>query len=150
VTSQATIDSFVQSKEIAVIGVSRSGEKFGNTIFRELRDKGYAVYPVNPHADEIEGTRCYQSVRELPNAVDGIVVVVKPEQSEQVVREAAAAGIEKVWLQQGAESREALAACDELGIPVVSRNCILMFAEPVESIHKFHRFLRRIFGKMPA
>jgi hypothetical protein len=150
VTSQATIDSFLQSKEIAVIGVSRSGQKFGNTIFRELRDKGYVVYPVNPHADEIEGTRCYRSVRELPDTVEGIVVVVKPEQSEQVVREAAAAGIGKVWLQQGAESREALAACDELGTPVVSRNCILMFVEPVESIHKFHRFLRRIFGKMPA
>lgn len=149
-TSKAAIDSFVQSKEIAVIGVSRSGGKFGNTIFRELRDKGYAVYPVNPHAEEIEETRCYRSVRELPNTVEGIVVVVKPEQSEQVIREAAAAGIRKVWLQQGAESRQALAACDELDIPVVSRNCILMFVEPVESIHKFHRFLRRIFGRMPA
>jgi hypothetical protein len=149
-TSKATVDEFVGSRELAVIGVSRSGSKFGNTIYRELKDKGYVVYPVNPNTDEIEGDRCYRSIAEVPQTVEGAVVVVGKDHSETVVREAAAAGIKRIWLQQGTESPGSLAACEELGLSSVSRNCILMFAEPVGSLHKFHRFLRQVFGRMPS
>lgn len=149
-TTKATIDAFLESRALAVVGVSRSGTKFGNVIFQDLKEKGRSVYPVNPHADEIHGARCFHSVQELPDDVEGVVVVVPPEQSETVVREAAASGISRVWLQQGAESEATLAACDELGLEVVSKECILMYAEPVGSLHRFHRFFKRVFGRMPA
>jgi hypothetical protein len=32
---------------------------------------------------------------------------------------------------------------------LVTGQCILMFAEPVEGIHKFHRNLKKWFGRMP-
>jgi hypothetical protein len=149
-TTKATIDGFLGSGALAVVGVSRSGTKFGNAVFQDLRDKGWTVYPVNPHADEIHGARCYHSVEELPEDVEGVVVVVPPDQSEAVVRQAAASGIRRVWLQQGAESEATLAACDELGLEAVSKECILMYAEPVGSLHRFHRFFKRVFGRMPA
>jgi len=36
--------------------------------------------------------------------VDGVVICVTPQKSVQVIRDAVAAGIQKIWLQQGAQS----------------------------------------------
>ena len=64
--TKASVDQFLDQKAIAIVGVSRSGKKFGNAIFRELRDKGVGVVPVNPNAEEIEGVRCYADVKDVP------------------------------------------------------------------------------------
>lgn len=149
-TTKQTIDAVLGSRSIAVVGVSRQGNKFGNLVYRELKQKGYSAYQVNPHADEIDGDPCFRSPADLPPEVEAAVISVPPDHAEGAVRETAAAGITKIWLQQGAESPGALAACEELNVEVVSGNCILMFAEPVTSIHKLHRVLRRVFGRMPA
>lgn len=148
--SAASVDAFVSQKKLALVGASRSGQKMGNAILRELGAKGYTVYPVHPEAATINGTPAFASFAELPEPVGGAIVCVKPEQTEQVVRDAKQAGIERVWLQQGAESAQAVAFCEENGIDAITKECILMFAEPVESIHKFHRFFKRLFGRMPA
>ncbi|MFP4112756.1 MAG: CoA-binding protein [Spirochaetota bacterium] len=148
-TPAASIRSFMEAKKLALVGASRSGRKFGNMVLNELTAKGYTVYPVHPGAQYIADQKCYSSLAELPESVGGVVVVVKPDQSEIVVRDAYAAGIPRVWLQQGAESASALAYCEQNGIDAISRECILMHAEPVQSIHAVHRFFRRLFGRMP-
>jgi predicted CoA-binding protein len=78
VEERERIDAFLAEKELAVAGVSRGGNKFGNTIYRELRQRGYTVHPINPHAAEVEGTRCYASVAELPQGTGGVIAVVPP------------------------------------------------------------------------
>ena len=77
------------------------------------------------------------------------MIVVPPAQTEAVVRAAAEAGIKRVWMQQGSQSPEAIRFCEEHGISVVRRECILMFTEPVTSIHRVHRGLWRLLGKLP-
>jgi predicted CoA-binding protein len=149
-SSAATARTFVSQKKLAIAGVSRSGKKFGNAIMKELASKGYEIFPVHPEAEVIDGRKCARSFADLSEPVGGVIVNVKPEQAISVVRGAHAAGITRVWLQQGAQSDEAIAFCGEHGMDVVSRQCILMFAEPVDSIHKFHRFFKRLFGGMPA
>jgi hypothetical protein len=34
-------------------------------------------------------------------------------------------------------------------VNLVTGQCILMFAEPVEGFHKFHRNLKKLFGRLP-
>jgi hypothetical protein len=148
-TSRADVASFLAERTLALVGVSRSGRKFGNVAWRELRSKGYRVFAVNPHTDAIGGEGCYHSLSELPEPVGGVVVVVPPADTERVVREAAAAGIRRVWLQQGAESAEALRFCREQGMTVVAGECILMFAEPAGFVHRTHRWIWNILGKLP-
>lgn len=143
------IDAFLAEKELAVAGVSRGGNKFGNTIYRELRQRGYTVHPINPHAAEVEGTRCYASVAELPQGTGGVIAVVPPEQTPELLNQLAAAGIGKVWMQPGSQSQAALDVCRTRNIEAVSGRCILMFTEPVASIHKLHRFFARLFGSYP-
>ncbi len=144
---KAAIDDFLSQGALAVVGVSRSGKKFGNAASRELRTKGYRVIPVHPEAESIVGERCYPSLKELPEPVGGLLVVVPPAQTEQVVREAAEAGIRRVWLQQGAESAAAIKYCRDQGMSVVHGECILMFAAPTGG-HKLHRWLWKLLGKL--
>lgn len=147
-TVRAAVEEFLEQKTLAVVGVSRSGKKFGNAAARELRKKGYRVIPVHPVADEIDGERCYANLRELPEQVGGVLVVVPPSETERVVRDASDAGIGRVWMQQGAQSDTAIEYCNDRGISVVHGECILMFAEPTGG-HKLHRWIWKVLGKLP-
>lgn len=149
INSRKTIDEFMALKSIAIVGVSRNKDKFGNAIYRDLKAKGYKVMAVNPKLDMVEGDRCYAGLGALPEKADGVVIVISPAETVAVIEEAARLGIKYVWLQQGANSPESEAKCQELGLNVVSGECIFMFLEPVQSIHGFHRFIWKLFGKMP-
>ncbi|UCE16438.1 MAG: CoA-binding protein, partial [Candidatus Bathyarchaeota archaeon] len=50
----------------AVVGASRDSEKYGYQVYKDLREAGYRVYPVNPKADKILGDKCYLNLRDLP------------------------------------------------------------------------------------
>ena len=147
---KADVVEFLSQPALAIVGVSRGGKKIGNSIFRELKTIGYRVYAVHPSAETLEGERCYSNLKSLPEAVGGVVVVVPPMESEKVIRDAAEAGIPRVWLQQGAESDAAVRSAQEKGMQVVSGECILMFANSPVFLHKIHRFVNKIAGKMPA
>lgn len=148
-TTKVAVENFVAQRALAVVGVSRSGKKFGNLAFNALKAKGYRVFPVHPHAEAIAGERCYHSLFELPEAVEGVFIAVPPAESEHVVREAAGAGIRRVWLQPGAESFEVIQFCEVNGIEVIHGECVLMFAPPVRSIHRCHRWLWSTLGRLP-
>lgn len=143
-----TIQDFVHCKRLAVVGVSRSGKKFGNMALAELKARGYEVFPVHPSAREIGGELCYPKLGVLSGRVDGVFVCVPPQQAAQVLREAAAAGMRNVWLQQGAESPEVLALAGALGLNLVHGKCVLMYAPPVRSFHGWHRAFARLFGQL--
>ena len=148
-TTKAMVNDFLDQRTLAVVGVSRDGKKFGNTAYKELKAKGYRVIPVNPHAEAIEGDLCYPSLSDLPDPVDGVLIVVPPSETEKVVREAAEAGITRVWMQQGAESVAAVRFCEEQGISAVHGECILMFAETGAFHHRLHRWVWGLLGKLP-
>ena len=148
-TTQASVEGFLAEKTLAIAGVKRNGTGFGNVVVKDLTGKGYEILPVHPSADGIGGVPCSPSLAELPKQVGGLVLVVQPEQTEKLVREAKDAGIERIWMQQGAESAEAIRFCEENGIDVVHGQCVMMFAQPT-GIHRFHRWLNGVFGKLPT
>jgi uncharacterized protein len=147
--TKAVVDDFLTQRTLAVVGASRDPKKFGNMVYKDLRAKGYRVFPVNPNADAIEGDRCYPSLSALPEPVGGVLVVVPPAETERVTREAAQAGIRRVWMQQGAESEAAIRFCEANGIAAVHGECILMFARPLAFFHRPHRWVWGLLGKLP-
>ncbi len=148
-TTKAEIAEFVAQRALAVVGVSRTPSKFSNAAFKELKQKGYTVYAVNPAGGSVEGEPLYPSLAELPGPVGGAVIFVKPDKAAAVVQECAAQGIQRVWLQQGAQSEDALKLCAEKGMQAISGECILMYAGQ-SGFHGFHRFFRELFGKKLA
>jgi uncharacterized protein len=148
-TTKAAVTDFLAQRSLAIAGASRSGKKFGNAALISLKAKGYRIFPIHPSAAILEGEQCYRSLHDLPEQVGGLVIVLHPEQTEQLVKEAAAAGITRIWMQTGAESAQALEYCAANGISVIHGECILMFAEPAERFHRWHRMVRRVMGKLP-
>ena len=143
------VDEFVAQEALAVVGVSRSGKGFGNAALRELVANGYRVHPVHPAAESVQGLPCAPDLASVREPVGGVLVVVPPEQTERVVREAAAAGIRRVWMQQGSSSPAAVAYCADHGVDAVHGECILMHLRSGPAIHRFHRGLRRLLGRLP-
>ncbi|MBI5471546.1 MAG: CoA-binding protein [Ignavibacteriae bacterium] len=143
------IATFFASKAFAVVGVSGDRRKFGNIVFREMRERGFVVYPVNPHLSVVEETRCYKHVGELPDDVKSAVIVVKPDVAEQVVAECKWREITNVWLQPGSERKETLAYAHEHSMNLVHGICVLLFMEPVTSLHALHRWVKRVTGTYP-
>lgn len=123
---QDDIDRFLALKTVAVVGASRDPNKYGNIVYRRLVSLGLRAYPVNPGAETIEGDRAYPSLSALPEKVEGAVIVVPPGETERVVREAVAEGIPAIWLQPGAESREAIRFCEAAGSCLIWNACILV------------------------
>jgi predicted CoA-binding protein len=148
-TSRHSVEAFLAQPAFALVGASRSGKRFGNIILRELRSKGLRVYPVHPVAQAIDGVKCYARIDEIPGNVGGVIVCVPPDHAVTVVRDAAAAGINHVWLQQGSESPYVETLCSELGLNCVAGECILMFTAPT-GIHKVHRVLAGMLHRLPA
>jgi hypothetical protein len=143
------VQDFLAQKSLAMAGISRNPQAFSTKAFTELVNKGYKVIPVNPNAESIEGQKCYPSVGKLPEKVGGVLIFTPPSETEKIVREAARAGIRRLWIQQGAQSEGALKFCRDNGLPAISGQCILMFAEPVASFHGFHRWVKGLFGRLP-
>ena len=144
-----SIQQFVSEKKIAVVGASATGKGFGAFAYAELKKRGYRVMAVHPTASAVQGDLCWPNFASLPEPVERALVVVRPEATEGVLRDAAAAGVRRIWVQQGAESAAALRAAEELGLDVVHGQCILMFAEPVGSFHGVHRWIWKLIGKIP-
>jgi predicted CoA-binding protein len=140
------IADFLNSKEIAVVGVSQ--KKMGGAIYRTLRKSGMKVYPVHHSLTEFENDKCYSKLAGLPSSVDAAVVAVSPANAKKLVQDAQGTSIKKLWFQRGADFSEVEAKANQAGLKTVSGKCILMYAEPVTGIHAFHRFLARLFGKL--
>lgn len=147
-TTLTTIEQFLSAKTLALAGASRRGRKFGNLARRELAKQGWQVLLVHPTAAAIDGCPCVARVADLPRDVGGLVVSVPPAQAEALVREAAAAGLRRVWLQRGSESPAAIEAGRAAGLEVIHGQCILMHANP-GGIHRVHRWLVQVAGRLP-
>ena len=128
-TMEQRIKAFMEGGPYAVVGASSDREKYGNKVLRAYQQHGHEVYPINPRADEIEGIKAYPSLASVPVRLRAISIITPPRITEQVVKEAAAAGVKFVWMQPGAESPEAVQAAEDLGLEVIAGGpCYLVLA----------------------
>ena len=136
-----------KTKPLALVGASDKPKSFGQIAYTTLKQHGYTIYPVNPNYSKVAGDCCYRSISELPSGVEIAVFMLSPSAAEQAVADARAAGIKRIWFQQGGKYDSAIKAAQSAGLEVVSKKCILMYTEPVTGVHAFHRFIARLFGR---
>ena len=123
---QDLIKEFIAQKRFAIIGATDDTKKYGNEIFKSLKNRGYEVYPVNPRLKELEGTRCYPSLADIPVKVDVVDFVVPPPVTERILKKCKKLNLKRIWLQPGAESEAAIAFCRENGLKVVYGVCVML------------------------
>ena len=125
--NEELIKEFLDKRNVfAVVGASRDPQKYGFQVYRDLKNAGYEVYPVNPNADDILGDKCYPSLESLPKKPDVVDVVVPPKVTENAVETCKRLGIVKVWMQPGSESEKSIKFCEENGLQTVHGVCVMI------------------------
>jgi uncharacterized protein len=153
-TTREAATEFLQSRRIAVTGVSRTPQSHGgNIVYQRLRSRGYEVFAVNPNADEVEGDACYHDLKSIPGGVEAVVIATAPEHAEGTMRECAEQGIRRVWMHRAFGSGSVSDAATEYGrkegITVIDGGCPLMFEPTADPGHKVLRFFCSMAGKVP-
>jgi uncharacterized protein len=155
-TLDMKVHDFLAQKRIAIAGVSRNKGQHpvGNLIYDRLKKTGHEVFAVNPHMQTFEGERCYPNLQSIPGGVDGLVIITRPETTEQIVHDCSAAGVRRVWMHQSvgkstSVSREAVEYCREHDISVIAGACPMMYG-PGDLGHTCMRWILKLTGGLPA
>ena len=121
------IRRFLAASTFAVAGASQDSRKYGHKVYRCYLQHDRKVYPINPNAAAVLGNTAYPNLASLPEPVDAISIITPPPVTEQVIRDAIAAGVKHVWMQPGAESTAAIVEAEAAGLNVVAGGpCILV------------------------
>ncbi|TDE00103.1 GNAT family N-acetyltransferase [Jiangella asiatica] len=90
-----SIERLLRPRSVAVVGASRSRDKVGQTLVRNLVLSGFTgpVYAVNKEARAVTGLPAYASVRDIPGDVDLAVVAVPADSVTDVVLDCAAKSV---------------------------------------------------------
>ena len=120
------IKEFMSQKRFAVVGATDNPQKYGNQIVKNLKNRGYEVYPVNPRLKELEGLSCYPGLTDIPVKVDVVDFVVPPEATEEILKQCKELGLSRIWLQPGSESETAITYCHENNLKVVHSVCVML------------------------
>ena len=157
--ADATLDErvrdFLAQQRIAVTGISAKRELTGNIIYRKLKGAGYHVYPVHPGLASFAGDICYPNLAAIPDRVDGVVIVNRPEVTNTIVRQCAEAGVPRVWMHQSlmkagsSVSPEAVAFCQHNGISVIAGACPMMYVRGADFGHRCMRWMLQVTGGLP-
>ena len=123
-----TISDFLAGSTYAVVGASNDRWKYGNKVLRCYLQHGRTAIPVNLNASVVEGIVAVPNLASLAEPVHGASIITPPEVTEQIVEEAAKAGITRVWMQPGAESDRAIERARELGLSVIAGGPCLLVA----------------------
>ncbi len=130
------LDALLRPQSIAVVGVSRKPGAIGRVVFERLQSFGFTgpLYPVNPSAAEINGTRTYATVTDCPGPVDLAIIVVPYRHVEAVVQDCERAkvkglvvitsGFKEVGTEGTEREQRLLALVKQAGMRMIGPNCM--------------------------
>jgi len=123
-----TIRALVQSRTIAVIGISADPAKPSHYVSACMQRIGHRILPVNPALDDVLGEKSYPSLADLPIKPDLVNVFRLPQFIPAIVDEMIALKLPALWVQQGIVNLEAAAKAEAHGIKVVMDRCLMVEA----------------------
>jgi acetate---CoA ligase (ADP-forming) len=92
------LPNFFSPKSLAIIGASRSPEKVGAIILKNIIDSKFVgeIFPVNPNADTIQDIKAYPSISALPKIPDIAIVAIPADEIIATLKEIGEKGIKNV------------------------------------------------------
>ena len=131
-----TLSSLLNPKSVAVIGASQRGGR-GTQALVNLKRFGFSgeVFAVNPRYDEVECSKCFHSIEELPESVDCLFVAVGADAACDTLERAFVRGIRAAVViasgfgegGYGEERAERLRALGAKGMSICGPNCYGVF-----------------------
>ncbi len=111
---------------VAVVGATDNPSKYGSIIYRDLKRKGYRVFPVNPNRSTVDGDRAYDHLQDLDRDPTIVNIVVPPEVTLEILGQCLEMGLMNVWLQPGAESPESMGFLQRNNFNYLANACIMV------------------------
>lgn len=151
---QSKLYPLFHPQRIAVIGVSRDPLSVGRTIFTNIQTGGFQgeVYPVNPHAKDINGVMCFPSVLDIPHVPDLAVIAVPAAGVSAVLNDIGkkgtktviiiSAGFREIGKEGEKKEQDLMDIARSYGIAILGPNCLGV-------IHP-HEHINLAFARTPA
>ena len=115
----------LESKTIAVVGLSSDPMRPSYDVSRYMQQHGYRIIPVTPKDSEILGEKAYAKIADIPEKIDLVNIFRRSDQAGIHVDEAIAAGAKAVWLQEDVIDEAAAQRALDAGLLVVMDRCLL-------------------------
>ena len=121
---------------VAVVGASNALDKWGAGIFsRVLKSPSVKrAYPINKTSAEVQGVKAYPTIRDLPEPVDFVAIVIPYPDVPEVMRDCVAMGVKAGLIitaglgETGDEGvmleREIVECAHQIGMRLVGPNCM--------------------------
>lgn len=127
----------LDTKTIAVVGMSSRADRPSHDVPKYLKEHGYQIVPINPNAQEILGEKAYPNLLAIPPElkIDTVQIFLRSEEVLPVVQDAIKIGAKAIWMQEGVRNEQAAVRAEEAGLLVVQDRCMraahrFFFAEP--------------------
>ena len=155
---EAKVRDFLAQTRVAVVGLSQDPAKprVADAIYKRLKRDGREMIPVHPRLETFDGDRCFPDLPSVPGGVGAVMIVTRPQVTEQIVRDCRAAGVTRVWMHQSmgaAGSSVSPAAVDDCrahGIEVIAGACPMMYVADADFGHKCMRWMLGLSGGLPS
>jgi acyl-CoA synthetase (NDP forming) len=132
------LDEILHPSSIAIVGAPGTQQMGpGSGFVSSLLAQGFKgkIYPVNPKYTEVEGLKCYASLREIPDTVDYIISRVPAREVPKILEDAASKGAKAAHLftarfsetgrpEAAQLEQEILKLARKLGIRIIGPNCM--------------------------
>ena len=145
--SSNQIENYLENKHIALVGASKDAKAFSNVIINELSAKGYAVYPVNPKGGMIANLKVYTNISEVPSEATAVYIITNPKQTDQALESAVNAGYKHIWVHNSCQTKS-VTEFTKPDINLIHGQCIVMYLDN-SGVHGFHKFILKVFNKLP-
>lgn len=128
------LDYFFTPRSIAVLGASNDSMKLGYEVFKNLKEYGGRVYPVNIKDEEVQGVKAYRNVKDIPDEVDLAVIIVPKRFVRQSVIDCGEKGVKGIIVitagfgemgEDGKrEEKELVEIAHKYGMRIIGPNCV--------------------------
>jgi len=121
---------------VAVVGASRSPDKIGNIVLRNILQSGYRgeVFPINPNASEILGLKTYATISKINEEIDQAIINIPAKSVLESLVECGEKGVKSVVVitagfkevgYEGAQlEKQSVEICKKYGMRMLGPNVI--------------------------
>jgi hypothetical protein len=111
---------------VAIVGATDNPAKYGYVIYRDLKRKGFSIFPVNHNRGTVDQDTAFKTLAEIPGAPTVVNIVVPPEETLLILQQCLELGLMNVWLQPGTESEANLTFLQEHSFNYLANACIMV------------------------
>lgn len=129
-------NKFFNPDSVAIVGASKNKDKIGNAIVNNMLTCGFKgnIFPVNPKETEIEGLKCYATIKDIEENIDLVVVSIPAIHTIKLAEDCGKNGVKHLVVisagfkevgHEGLElEKKLVATCHKYGMRLLGPNCV--------------------------